>query len=308
MLINIENIEPLYINYNTIPKIIKLKNGDLVYYYFNYNQIQKIFFYRDLKIFKYLEEKDYIIDFIQLENKNFIILMSDKIIFYNIENIVFQKNKIIILDNNKIYYKMKSLSDNNISILSFSKDNKSYLTLLNYPIYKVKDIKLLDIKNSGGDLMQINNLIIICFALLDHCKVFLLNLKNNILESFNIKFSQTDNSKVKCFKISNDKILLSTTQTGLIINIEVKQVETFIKHFRNINSIEKIGNLTLAGLNKKFTQIDIKKGKLYNEFIANFDHNNIQSRKNLLTIIDVGNNQFCLICDYGGIYLFKYNK
>ena len=308
MLINIEDIEPLYINYNTIPKIIKLKNGDLVYYYFNYNQFQKIIFYRDLKIFKYLEEKDYIIDFIQLENKNFIILMSDKIIFYNIENIVFQKNKMIILDNNKIYYKMKSLSDNNISILSFSKDNKSYLTLLNYPIYKVKDIKLLDIKNSGGDLIQINNLIIICFALLDHCKVFLLNLKNNILESFNIKFSQTDNSKVKCFKISNDKILLSTTQTGLIINIEEKQVQTFIKHFRNINSIEKIGNLTLAGLNKKFTQIDIKKGKLYNEFIANFDHNNIQSRKNLLTIIDVGNNQFCLICDYGGIYLVRYNK
>ena len=201
---------------------------------------------------------------------------------------------------------MKSLSDNNISILSFSEDNKSYLTLLNYPTYKEKDIKLLDIQNNGGDLIQINNLIIICFALLEHCKVFFLNIDNNLLENMNIKFSQTDNSKVKCFKISNDKILLSTTQTGLIINIEVKQVETFIKDFRNINCIEKIGNLTLAGLNKKFSQINIKKGKLYNEFITKFDSNNIQSRKNLLSIIDVGNNQFCLICDYGGIYLVKY--
>ena len=296
-------------NNNNIPKIIKLKNDDLAYYYFNYNQIQKIIFYRDLKYFKYLEVNDYIIDFIQLENKNFIILISDKIIFYNIEKTIFQKNKIIILDNNKVYYNMKSFSGNNISILSFSKDNKSYLSLFNEPNYKVKDIKLLDIKNDRGDLIQINNLIIICFALLEHYKVLFLNVNNNILENINIKISQPDNSKVKCFKISKDKILLSTTQTGLIINIEEKQVETFIKHFKNINCIEKIGNLTLAGLNKKFSQIDIKKGKLYNEFkfITKFD-NNTQSRKNLLSIIDVGNNQFCLICDYGGIYLFKYNK
>jgi hypothetical protein len=83
-LINIENIEPLITNNNNnIPKIIKLKNDDLAYYYFNYNQIQKIIFYRDLKYFKYLEVNDYIIDFIQLENKNFIILVSDKILFFN---------------------------------------------------------------------------------------------------------------------------------------------------------------------------------------------------------------------------------
>ena len=70
----------------------------MAYYYFNYNQIQKIIFYRDLKYFKYLEVNDYIIDFIQLENKNFIILISDKILFYNIEKIIFQEIKIIILD------------------------------------------------------------------------------------------------------------------------------------------------------------------------------------------------------------------
>ena len=294
-------------NNDNIPKIIKLKNGDLAYYYFNYSQIQTINFYRDLKIYKYLEENEFITDFIQLENNNFIILMFDKIIIYNIENYNFKKNKIIILDNNKLYYKIKSLSNNNISILSISKDNRSYLSLLNYPIYKLKEIKLLDIKNAGGELIQIDNLVIICFALLNYCKVFFLNINDNKLDNINIKSYQTDNSKVKCFKISNDKILLSTTQTGLIINIKVKQVETFIKHFSNINCIEKIGDLTLVGLNKKFAQINIKKGKLYNEFITK-SNNNIQSRKELLSIIDVGNNQLCIICDYGGVYLFKYNK
>lgn len=77
---------------------------------------------------------------------------------------------------------------------------------------------------------------------------FNINIKQ--LESIYIKSPQSYKSQLKCFKINKNKILLSTIHTGLIINIKIKQVETFIKELKNIYCMEKVGKYRLVGLNK----------------------------------------------------------
>ena len=59
------------------------------------------------------------------------------------------------------------------------------------------------------------------------------------------------------------------------------------------------------GTQSKIYQINIKKGELYNEYIDNYYFN--ENLGFISSIVDVGNNQFCLLyyCNY--IYLFNYN-
>lgn len=112
----------------------------------------------------------------QLENENLCALKKDKIIIYNIQNNKFKKLNEIKLNENKIYYNINHISSNNISFLSYGRNEEvgTFLNFLEFPDYKLEEIKLLDINNETGDLIQIGNLLVICFGLLDYCRIFIL--------------------------------------------------------------------------------------------------------------------------------------
>jgi len=80
--------------------------------------------------------------------------------------------------------------------------------------------------DNQGDMIQMNNLIIICFGLLDTCQIFLYDMNKSLLDSINIESKQTYKKPVKCFKINEDKILV----------------------LRNLEFIKIVGNYTLVGL------------------------------------------------------------
>ena len=69
--------------------------------------------------------------------------------------------------------------------------------MLSYPDYKIQEIKLLDM-DYQGDMVQMNNLIIICFGLLDSCTIFLYDINYSSLDSINIESKQTYKKQVRC--------------------------------------------------------------------------------------------------------------
>ena len=283
-------------------KIIKLKNGDLAIGCQNCINILK-----NLEETKIMTRNEIITDFDELDNENICILNNHDIhIFKRISNGEYERKRIIHLNTTQscYNYKIKNISNNNIAILSFVKEEKSFLTYLTYPNYSSKEINLLDL-DYEGTLIQIGNLIIICFGVLDSVRIFFYNINTTLLESINIKSNQTYKKPIECFQINNQKILLSTIHTGIIFNVETRQVETFVKEFKKLNYVLNVGNYPLAVLNKRISQINYRKGVLYNKYDINIKKNVFNSCI-ILDIIDVGNNQFC-VCIPNYICLFNYN-
>ena len=223
---------------------------------------------------------------------------------------IMKKIKMINFDifqlNSYNYYKIINISNNNIAILSNIKKEKSFFHFLSYPYYKLNEIKLLD-TDYEGDMFQMDNLIIICFGLLDYVLIYFYNITNASLESVNIKSYQTYKKLVKCFKINKNKILVSTIHTGIIFKVKTRQVETFINDFVNLNFLVNVGNYQLVGKNNIISQINFKIGRLYNKYNFNFMKGIIYKECNILDIIDVGNNRFCALLSENIIYLFNYN-
>lgn len=306
--INIELDEAIYTNILiTNQKVIKLKNNDLAV-----GNDNKIEFIKNFEITgKMIREKE-IIDFTELDNENFCILKSHGIIIYKrMDNGDYEKIKMINFDrpqmNSYNYYKIINISGNNIAILSNTKEEKSFFHFLSYPYYKLNEIKLLDIDDEG-DMIQMDNLIIICFALLDCVLIYFYNITNTSLESVNIKSYQTYKKSGRCFKINKNKILVSTIHTGIVFNIKTRQVETFIYDFANLNFLVNVGNYQLVGKKTIISQINFKTGRLYNTYNFNYMKSNIHEKYNILDIIDFGNNRFFVpfLNEYI-ICLFKYN-
>ena len=280
-------------------KIIKLRNGNLA-----------VGCQNGINIFKNLEETNIkigeinIIDFDELDDENICILRKDELdVFKRIDNGNYINKERIHLNSIPISYnyKIKNLSNNNIAFLSFVKNEKSFLTYLQYPDYILKEIRLLDL-DYEGELIQIGNEIIIFFAVLEAVKIFFYNIDTTLLESIIIESRQTYKKPIECFKINDEKILLSTINTGIIFNVKTRQVETFIKEFKNLNFVINVGNYPLAVLNNRISQIDYRTGKLFNKYDIKIIHYSCI----ILDIIDVGNNQFCVsIPNY--LCLFNYN-
>ena len=287
----------LYKSKFKIQKILKLKNGDLAF-------ANEAFFItlKNLELFTKIDLKKCITDFIELDNQNICVLMEENtflVILFRKNNIL-EKGKTINLLQDKIYYNLKNIINSNIAILSYIYNKKTYMNLLLYPNYNVKEIPLLD-DDYKGDLIQLDdNNIIICFVLLEFLCVYFYDITNDYLEKINIKSYQTYKKCVKCFKIMENKLLLSTIHTGIIFNYKTKQAETFVQEFKNIQSINKIGEYILVGLNNIIGQINFKSNKIENKFKMK------NSKGNIKYIIDLGNNKFCALF-FGDIYLFNYN-
>ena len=229
--------------------------------------------------------------------------------------------KEIDLDKNKNHYIIRNIANNSFAMLSAYYKNynieKTFLTILKYPDYKLEEIELLNYSNHQGELIQMNNLIIMCFELNEkNIEIYFYDLKNKNLESKNIKngeryydkeFVRTFyDKKINCFKIDKNRILISTIKNGLIFNIKTKQIESYIHSFKQIYSLCKVADYMLAGTQDgKIYQIDIKKGEIYNEYILKYV--NLSNNKYLASIIDIGNSQFCSLSCIDGVYLFKYN-
>ena len=302
-------------------KLIKLLSGDLA---FCYECNKKIIFYKDLKENdNILEVEDDIKDFIQLENQNLAILLKQKIVIYKYDNHIYILEKEIDLDKNKNHYIIRNITNNSFAILSCyyitSNIKKTFLTVLKYPDYKLEEIELLNYNNYQGELIRMNNLIIImCFELKEkNIEIFFYDLKNKNLDNKNIKNDNRYYDKeynvitlydkiINCFKIDKNRVLISTIKNGLIFNIKTKQVESNIHNFKQIYSLGKVADYMLAGTQDgKIYQIDIKKGKIYNEYILKYVK--LSYQKYLSSIIDIGNSQFCILSCTDGVYLFNYN-
>ena len=298
--IEFERIINEKIFFDKIKKIFLLKNGNLA-----------VCFENNISFFKNLEEVENdikeikMIDFTELDNENFCILKEkDLAIYKRMDNKEYKKIQNINLQtNSNHYYKIMNIS-NNIALLSYIEKEKSLLTFLPYPDYKLKEIKLLDI-DYEGDMVQFGNLIIICFGTLDSCLIFFYNIDNGLLDSNFINSYQTYKKAVKCFKINDDKILLSTVHTGIIFNIKTRQVETFVKEFKGINCMVNVGDYTLVGLKNIISQINFKSARLYNKYKISFEKRPLKN-DNILDIVDVGNNKFIISNGTHYICMFNY--
>ena len=284
-------------------KMIKLKNGNLAACDFSF-----------VDIYKNLEERIKTInevkttDFVELDNENICILTESDIKIYKKDILNdYVKIRTINLNQNQIYYKIMNITNNNMAILSYIENEKSYFTLLSYPDYKIQEIKLLDM-DYQGDMIQMNNLIIICFGLLDSCTIFLYDINYSSLDSINIESKQTYKKQVRCFKINEDKVLISTIHTGFIFNIKYRQVEVYIKEFRNLDFMQNIGNYMLAGCKDVIFQLNLKTGIMHNKYKFNYNLGNLGKYFVLKykDIVEIENNQFCLTCESYTICSFNY--
>ena len=284
-------------------KVIKLKNGELAV-----SSTNKIEFFKNLKITEKVIQAGIITDFAELENENICILkLQDIEIYERNENSDYKKIKVIQLNLIDNYYKINNISENSIALLSKEQQKKNFFTFLSYPDYKVKELDLLD-NDYKGDMIQIDNLIIICFVLLGYFVIYFYNIMNASLESVKIKSYQTYKKSVKCLKISENKILISAAHVGIIFNVKSRQVETFIPDFKNIEILVNVGKYKIIGKNNIISQINFKTGRLFNKYKFNFETRQIKNKCNILNIIDVGNNKFCVpLIEVNEIYLFNYN-
>ena len=174
----------------------------------------------------------------------------------------------------------------------------------NFPNYCIRKIELLieikKLKYKELNVLIIDNLILICDCSFIYFYVWMLMkvdyIKLNLKKGIDI---------VNLFEIDKTKILLSTNLKGIIVNIKTRQIETYINNFANIFCREKIGKFLLVGTRSKIWQINIRKGELYNGFSDNYYFNGCF--RFISSIIDIGNNQFCLQFYDDYIYIFNYN-
>ena len=282
-------------------KIIKLKNGDLACL----SKHNKIIISKNLSIYKILEIEERASDIVELDNEKLCVLQNGKLSIYNIKNYELKKETKIKLNENIFYYNLKSISTNKISLLSERTELNLFLNIIEVRNYNLKKIKLLDF-NYQADLIQMDDLIVVCCDLLSSCKIFFYNIKNKSIQNIIINCKQSYQKEVKCFKLNKNKILFSTIHTGMIINVKTKQVETFFPGFKNIYCMEKIGKYLIVSSYDLLGQIDLKYGKLFNKYKPKFEVN--KKYKYIKNIIPLENNKFCVLYDNDvGVIVFDFN-
>ena len=141
----------------------------------------------------------------------------------------------------------------------------------------------------------------------EFCKIILYDINSKSIEKMKIhnkiKKFIFDPSNVNCYTINKEKMLLSTSKNGYLINIKKKQIEANISYLKNLNSLEKVGNYTLGALDYSYIcQINTKTWEILNYYYLN--NTFIQIGVNY--IIDVGNKFF--LCNHSTleVYLFKF--
>ena len=302
-------------------KMMILKNGDLV---FSCHRTLKIL--KNLKDISEIEPEGRIDDFIQLENENLAVLSSfgkcGKAIYYYLEIFDikndYEKIKEISLQafsRNEGYSKIISI-DNTFFLLSYAKKekNKIIITYINNQDYK--EVNLLELKGNVGNIIYINGYIII--STIKSSKkliIYFYDFQSKNVEK-SLSLSETDdkclnffssNSILNTFIINNEKILLSTQLYGLIINVKTKEIESKIKNIKNIYCLENLNGYLLAGLeDSTISQINMELLKISNNFIINFDKKEYFRRVKIVSIVDIGCNQFCVFFNNEGLYLFNY--
>ena len=140
-------------------------------------------------------------------------------------------------------------------------------------------------------------------------KIHIYNFQNkNIEKSFFINKEDdlfSFETEINSFSFKNEKVLLSTELYGLIINVKTKEIESKIENFKNINCIANLNGYLLAGFNNGIiSQINMKSLEINNNFITNFDKEGFS--REIVSIVDIGKNQFCVLLYNDGFYLFSY--
>ena len=299
-------------------KMIILKNGDLAFSCYFDLQILK-----NLKDISTIKSDGQINDFIQLENENLAALSSQGDCGRNWINILeifdiknnYKKIKEICLqpfERNKRYSKVISINDTFI-LLSYSIiDQKINITYINNHDYK--EIKLLELEGKIGNIIYINGYIIITISIPRQAlKIYFYDFQNKNFEKC-LSLSKTGDkpfdifslqSPINNFAINDEKILISTELYGLILNIKTKQIESKIENFKNIYCIANLNGYLLAGFNNGIiSQINLGSLEISNNFITNLDRES--SSMEIVSIVDIGNNQFCALLYNNGLYIFNY--
>ena len=317
--INILSFKKLEFN-DEATKMMSLKNGDLAF-----NCYRTLTILKNLKDISEIEPEGRIDDFIQLENENLAVLSSfgkcGKVIFYYLEIFDIKNNyeKIVEINlqtfgRNEGYSKILNI-DNTFFLLSYSKkEKKIIITYIKNQDYKEE--KLLDLKGKIGNIIYINGYFII--STIQSSKkliIYFYDFQSKNIEK-SLSLSETDdkclnffssNSILNTFVINNEKILLSTELYGLIINVKTKEIESKIKNFKNIYCLENLNGYLLAGSEDSIiSQINTKLLKISNNFIINFDRKEYFRIVEIVSIIDIGNNQFLVFFNNDGLYLFNY--
>ena len=299
-------------------KMMMLKNGDLVFSCYFELQILK-----NLKDISTIKSDGQINDFIQLQNENLAVLSTQGDCsrnWINILEIFDVKNNFKIIkeiclqpfERNKRYSKIITINDNFV-LLSYSIiDQKININYINNKDYK--EIKLLELDGKIGNIIYINGYIIITTSIPRQIlKIYFYDFQNKNLEKclslnkagdklFDIFSLQ---SPLNNFVINDEKILISTELYGLIINVKTKEIESKIENFKNIYCIANLNGYLLAGFNNGIiSQINMGSFKINNNFIINFDREN--SYKEIVSIVDIGNNQFGVLLYNNGLYIFNY--
>ena len=307
--------------------MILLKNGDLAF-----NCYFRLKILRNLKDISEIEPQGRIDDFVQLENENLAILSSfgkcSKVIFNTLEIFDIKNNYEIIkkirlqtFGSYERYSKIINI-DNTFVLLSYSKnedededeENKIIITYINNQDYK--ELKLLELKGDIGNFIYINDYIIInSINSRKKLEILFYNFKNKIVEKSlsldmvndNSLVYFSSNSLLNNFVFNNEKILLSTALYGLIVNVKTKEIESKIENFKNIYYLENLNGYLLAGLKDCIiSQINMELLQISNNFIINFYKKEYFKIVEIVSIIDIGNNQFCVFFKYDGLYLFNY--
>ena len=284
-------------------KVIKLINGDLCTFQ---KKDKKMIFLKDFIIQDYniLLNDDDIKDFIQLKNENLVLLSSNnKVLIYNFKNNLFKLEKEIQLKDNKNYYKIRDIN-NDIAILSNTNYDSAFLIFLKYSEYIIDEIDLITSKSGEGNLINISNLIVICFEMINLCKIILYDIFNKNMEKMEIKNKFYPNkSNVNCYAINKDKILVSTSEYGYLLNIKTKQIEANISYLCNLNDLVKVGDYTLGALNYSYIcQINPKTMEILNYYFLNYS----LIKQGADYIIDIGNNLFLSNTFIYGATLIKF--
>ena len=317
--INILSFKKLEFN-DEATKMMILKNGDLAF-----NCYRTLTILKNLKDISEIEPEGRIDDFIQLENENLAVLSSfgkcGKVIFYYLEIFDIKNNyeKIVEINlqtfgRNEGYSKILNI-DNTFFLLSYSKkEKKIIITYIKNQDYKEE--KLLDLKGDIGNIIYINGYFIIStIQSSNKLIIYFYDFQSKNIEK-SLSLSETDdkclnffssNSILNTFVINNEKILLSTELYGLIINVKTKEIESKIKNFKNIYCLENLNGYLLAGSEDSIiSQINTKLLKISNNFIINFDRKEYFRIVEIVSIIDIGNNQFLVFFNNDGLYLFNY--
>ena len=150
-----------------------------------------------------------------------------------------------------------------------------------------------------------SNLIIIFFELIKECEIILYDISSKKIGNIKIRNKNFFKTRIlNCYKIKKNKILVSTSSYGFIINLKTKQLETICSYLNNINSLIKVKKYTLGAINhSKISQFNERTWEILNNYFLC----NSLLQKGVDYIIDAGNNFICTNILFGLIHiLIKY--